>query len=269
MTDALTALEQMSADVTKLAATVSRTRGKTVEPERVRLLAKSVALVYYESVRPELDVVKERAGLVDEIDFVIAAILQLSTAAREKTAYVGQLNELRPYIQEAMVCVMKARGTPRLVLSLTERGILDTLKRMLPTTALSYEQVLRDVTEGQRVSWRGPGTELREVLREVMDHLAPDDQVMAAPGFQLEPELKRPTQKQKVRFILKARKSKSGALAVSEASVNTFEEGIATLARSTYQRGAVSTHTPTDGAEIRKLKGYVDALLVELLEVAG
>jgi hypothetical protein len=97
-----------------------------------------------------------------------------------------------------------------------------------------------------------------------MDHLAPDGDVMAAPGFKLEGDLKRPTQKQKVRFILKARKR---AVGVAEASLETFEEGIATLARSTYQRGSATTHASTDAGEVRKLKNYVDALLVELLEV--
>ena len=125
--------------------------------------------------------------------------------------------------------------------------------------------VLKDIAAGKRVSWRGTGTELREVLREVMDHLAPDAEVMAAPGFKLEGDLKRPTQKQKVRFILKARRRSVG---VAEDTVETVEAGIASLARSTYQRGSATTHTSTDAAEIRKLKNCVDALLVELLEIA-
>lgn len=136
------------------------------------------------------------------------------------------------------------------------------MKKCFP--AASYEQVLQDIATGKRVSWRGTGTELREVLREVMDHLAPDGDVMAASGFKLEGDLKRPTQKQKVRFILKARKR---AVGVAEASIETVEAGIATLARSTYQRGSVTTHASTDAAEVRKLKNYVDALLVELLEI--
>jgi hypothetical protein len=40
------------------------------------------------------------------------------------------------------------------------------------------------------------------------------------------------------------------------------------LARTTYTRGAVSTHTATSGAEIRNLKRYVEALLAELLEIS-
>jgi hypothetical protein len=109
---------------------------------------------------------------------------------------------------------------------------------------------------------------LREVLREVIDHLAPDDKVLAAPGFQLEPEQRTPTQKQKVRFILRARRNSSAAVSVAEASLETVDEAVASLARSTYRRGSVSTHMPTTVTEIRSLKRYVDALLAELLEIS-
>lgn len=265
MTEVLTALERLSKDVTKLTSIITAVRSKLVAPEKVERIARSIAEVYFGSIHSQVQTVQHRAGLADEIEFTVSAILRLSSEPREKSAYLGQVKELRIYLQEAMIDVMKARGVRRLVLSDTERAILTTLERMLPSTAASYEQVLQDIVAGKRVSWRGTGTELREVLREVMDHLAPDGDVMAAPGFKLEDDLKRPTQKQKVRFILKARKR---AVSVAEDSVETVEEVIASLARSTYQRGSATTHSSTDAAEIRKLKNYVDALLVELLEVA-
>ena len=268
MTDALDALEKISTALNDVTKAVIRSRGKFVDPDNILSSARQIAKTYYDSVHSELQAVQHRAGLADEIDFVIAAILQLTNAPRKKSAYVRQLKELRPYIQEAMIDVMKARGN-QLVLSKMEREILTTLERMLPVTANSYEQVLRDIVHGRRVSWRGTGAELREVLREVMDQLAPNDKVMAEPGFQLEKDRTAPTQKQKVRFILKARKAGSAAITVAEEALNTVEESIATLARSTYNRGSASTHGTTDGTEVRKLKRYIDALLAELLEVAG
>jgi hypothetical protein len=231
-------------------------------------VARAIATTYFESVRSDLDPVKSRAGLVEEIDFVIQQILQLAGGPREKQAYIGQLNELRPYLMEATIDLMKARGTPRLVLSQTERVILDTLAALLPSCAASYEQALRDIAQGARVSWRGTATELRETLRQVIDHLAPDDQVSVAAGFQLEAGQNRPTQKQKVRYILRARRSSSAAVTVAQASLDTVEEAVATLARSTYRRGSVSTHVGSTGREIKSLKRYVDALLGELLEVS-
>jgi hypothetical protein len=266
MTELLTALERLSKDVVKLTSVVESTRTKLVPAEKVHKLAHSIADTYFGSIHQDLQAVQHRAGLSDEIEFVVSAVLQLSSEPREKIAYFGQIKELRPYVQEAMIDVMKARGIRRVVLSETERSILSTLGKMLPSTASSYEQVLLDIAGAKRVSWRGTGTELREVLREVMDHLAPDGDVMAAPNFKLEPDLKRPTQKQKVRFILKARKR---AVGTAEGALDTVEEGIATLARSTYQRGSATTHSATDATEVRKIKNYADALLVELLEITA
>ncbi len=267
MIDALTALDRISKDVARLASSVGSVRTKSVQPALAQPIARAIAKTYFESVRPELLAVQDRAGLAEEIDFVLQSLLQLASAKREKEAYLGQITELRPYLLEATVDFMKARGSPRLVLSQTERAILDTLGRMLPVTGASYEQALLDIAQGKRVSWRGSAAELREVLREAIDHLAPDDKVLGSPGFQAEEGRTQPTQKQKVRFILRARKSNSTSVAVAEGSLNTVDESIAALARSTYTRGSASTHATTDASEIRKLKRYVDALLAELLEI--
>lgn len=268
MADALAALDEMAERVAVLSRAANSGRAKYLAVSEVQPVARAIATTYFEFIRSDLDAVKSRAGLVEEIDFVVQQILQLASGAREKQAYIGQLNELRPYLLEATVDLMKSRGTAQLVLSQTERAILDTLAALLPRSAASYEQALRDIAQGARVSWRGTATELRETLRDVIDHLAPDDKVSAAPNFQLEADQKRPTQRQKVRYILKARRSPSAAVAVAEASLNTVEEAVATLARSTYQRGSASTHVGTTGKEIKSLKRYVDALLAELLEIS-
>lgn len=267
MTDVLAALDQISEDVTKLTSAVKGVRAKTVQPSVVQPIARAIARAYFENVRSDLELVQTRAGLAEEIDWVLQGILQLAVAPREKEAYLGHIGELLPYLLEATIDVMKARGSSRLVLSQTERAILETLGRMLPAASASYEQALRDITQGGRVSWRGTASELREVLREVIDHLAPDEKVTATAGFQLEQGQKSPTQKQKVRFILRARKSSSAALTVAETSLATVDVAVAALARSTYQRGSASTHTLSSSSEIRSLKRYVDALLAELLEV--
>jgi hypothetical protein len=268
MADALAALDEMAGHLAALSRAANSGRSKYLAVSDVQPVARAIAITYFESIRTDLDAAKSRAGLVEEIDFVVQQILQLASGPREKQSYIGQLNELRPYLLEATVDLMKSRGTARLVLSQTERAILETLAALLPSCAASYEQALRDITQGGRVSWRGTATELRETLREVIDHFAPDDKVSALSSPQRESDESRPTQKQKVRYILKARRSPGAAVAVAEASLDTIDEAVATLARSTYQRSSVSTHLGTSGKEIKSLKRYVDALLAELLEVS-
>jgi hypothetical protein len=267
MADALLGLDEMNRHIAALSSAAISGRSKHLAGSIAQPIARAIATTYFESIRTSLDSVKSRAGLVDEIDFVVQQILQLASGQREKQAYIGQLNELRPFLLEATIDLMKSRGNPSLVLSETERAILDTLASLLPSCAASYEQALRDISQGARVSWRGTATELRETLREVMDHFAPDEKVSTAPGFQPEAGQTRPTQRQKVRYILKARRSSGAAVAVAEASLEIVDGSVAALARSTYQRGSVSTHIATTSKEIRNLKRYIDALLAELLEV--
>ena len=148
-----------------------------------------------------------------------------------------------------------------------EAGIVETLEKMLPQTALCYRQVLSDLFGQDRLSYRGTATELREVVREVLDHLAPDQAVQASPGFKLEKDRKGPTMKQKARYILKARGVGESSRAAPEQSVELLEEQIASLARSVYERGSASTHGATAKSQVLSFKGYADAVLAELLQL--
>jgi hypothetical protein len=138
---------------------------------------------------------------------------------------------------------------------------------MLPREALAYRQVLQDLTAQSRFSYRGTATELREVVREVLDHLAPNEAVMRSSGFKLEKDRRAPTMKQKARFILKARGLGESSRSAPENSVELLEEQIASLTRSVYDRGSVSTHNVTVKAEVLSFKAYADAVLAELLQV--
>ncbi len=46
-----------------------------------------------------------------------------------------------------------------------------------------------------------------------------------------------------------------------------IEEIGASIARSTYTRGAMSAHGQASATEVRQMKMYVDAVLAELLEI--
>jgi hypothetical protein len=258
----------MLSDVTKVAEIIDSSGAKWVKAADVQPRIATIAKLYFGSIRSNLEAVASRKPVVDEIDFVIQQLLSFTAARHERAAYNGQLNELRPYLLEAQIDLMKAKASADLVLSKIEQAILQTLRRMLPVSASSYEQVLRDIVDADRVSWRGTATELREVLREVIDELAPDGKVLASDGFVLEKDRTKPTQAQKVKYILRARKGRSAAIGTATQSLETVDAAIADLARSTYNRGSASTHSATDGVEVRRIKAYVDAVLAELLEVS-
>ena len=154
-----------------------------------------------------------------------------------------------------------------IVTSGVETQILTTLHKLVPSAGLSYEQALRDLRGAPRISYRGTAVELREALREVLDHLAPDADVMRSPGFKLEKDMTRPTMKQKAQFILKARGAVSGAISTPKDAIQRVEDASASLARSVYTRGSVSTHVATTREEVLTMKPYVDGVLAELLQL--
>jgi predicted pPIWI-associating nuclease len=162
-----------------------------------------------------------------------------------------------------------ARGRPlRVVLATpTERRIIDTLSKILVAAAASYEQCLTDLADPSRRSYRGAAHELREVLRETLDYLAPDAEVMAEPGFTLEKGTTRPTQRQKALHILRKRRLSREAMRAPELAVSMVDELGAAITRSAYTRGSMSAHGVGSGQEVRQLKMYVDAVLAELLEI--
>lgn len=149
----------------------------------------------------------------------------------------------------------------------TDRLIIDTLKDVCTSAAAAYSQALEDLGADKRESWRGPATDLRESLRETLDQMAPDDEVMKSPGFKLEKGALRPTMKQKVRYILKRRGMASGAMAAPETAVEGIEDIVGGLTRSVYTRSNISTHTPTDRSEVVRLHAWVRLVFCDLLEV--
>lgn len=153
------------------------------------------------------------------------------------------------------------------VITATERRIIDTLSRIVPAAAASYEQSLLDLGAPLRQSYRGVAHELRESLRETLDYMAPDVDVMAEPGFTLETGLTRPTQRQKALYILTKRRLSREAIRAPELAVAMIDELGAAIARSAYTRGSMSAHGAGSSPEVRQLKMYVDAVLAELLEI--
>jgi hypothetical protein len=143
--------------------------------------------------------------------------------------------------------------------------IMRKLDALVPSAALSYKQAVLDLGVDNRVSFRGPALELREALREILDHLAPDSEVAAAPGYAQERDRTGPTMKQKVRFIMK-KKGKRSSSDVPEQAVTAFEEAIAGLARAVYERSSKATHAAGERQTVVQIRRYVVAIFHEILD---
>jgi Predicted pPIWI-associating nuclease len=250
---------------------LKRNKGQLVSALQAREQAKAVVQDYFRHVRPYLIELSISHAKLEQLDWISQYLLKLASATNRKSTYQTRLNELKAIRGEIEIAIeigaAGAIGRPSArVVTATEGAILATIEKILPPTALSYRQVLQDLADPLRVSYRGTAAEVREVLRELLDHLAPDDAVLKS-GVKLEKDQKRPTMKQKAVFILKARGVGESTRKPAEDAVEAVQDSVGALARSVYSRGSQSTHVVTGRQEVLTLKGYADAVLADLLQI--
>jgi len=241
-------------------------KGKQVFKAAIRQDAKEIVDAYFREHREPL--VVSGPGNVSDIDAVMHRLLE--TAQRHSTAatYRSTLKELDGQLHQAERQALLVGSSSRIDHhEPVDQLILATLSGLLPSAARSYEQALSDLKAANRLSWRGPATDLREALRETLDHLAPDDEVTKTHGFKLEKDTTGPTMKQKVRHILGKRGADKSAMQSPEAATQAVDEIVGTFVRGVYTRSSISTHTPTDRMEILRIRDWVRVALCELLEV--
>jgi hypothetical protein len=254
-------------------SSVGRIKSVNVNREALRTEVRELVQDYFRSVRPTLIKLGLSDNALADLDGPAQELLRLAAGLNARASYVRSfraLHRARGAVErERELKLGETTTSPRtdLITSGVEVQILTTLRALVPSAAQSYEQALLDLRSAPRVSYRGTAVELREALREVLDHLAPDADVIASPGFKLERDATRPTMKQKAQFILKARGLASGALATPRDAIQRIEDASASLARSVYSRGSMSTHVATTREEVLTMKPYVDGVLAELLQV--
>lgn len=256
------------------AGALRKSKAINVNSTALRDGAKQVVQEYFREVRPELfrlNLPEENIGTLDEL---LQRLLELANGRNSKTSYLKVFRDLRkqgPAVEFERELLLGKRvaseDDPTLTATQLEEAILKTLSGLVPSAALSYEQAIRDLADADRVSARGTASEIREALREVLDHLAPDSDVKNSEGFKLEKGRDRPTMKQKVRFILRSRGLSRTSIASPEAAVERITSGTDSLARSLYDRGSLDTHVTTSRREVKQLKLYVDGVFAELLEI--
>lgn len=265
-------IRELAKELGRLKKLVSVTTGKQLWSVRAKAEMRDCVLLYFREIKSSLATLLVDT---DELDARMNALFVLTDKDATLATYKDALGSLERELHKIELASEVAKSGVSPVssnasrTSQTEERIVQTLQGLIPPTALSYQQVLQDIQDGKRISFRGTAAELREVLRETLDHLAPDEQVCAEAGFKLEKDRTKPTMRQKARYILRSRGKASGSIDVPEKSITIVEETVAGLIRSTYDRGSVETHTQSGISKpaLLQLKMYVDSVLSELLEI--
>lgn len=224
---------------------------------------------YFRTDRPFLLNELRREELFVGLDALLQELLRLaqtrSARARYSRVVADIEREWREFEIRAIPLAREVVGNEDL--SERQHRLSRTLERVCPAADACYRQALADIRNPSRVSWRGTASELREALRELLDTLAPDDAVMASPGFKLEPGPKAPTMKQKTRFILRSRRWSESARRPIEEAADIIEDKVGGFVRSVYSGSSASVHSPRDKKEVMSVLRFVEMSLAELLEL--
>ena len=265
-------LAMLREQLKKIRNLLNRARAKQVQAQSIIRSSKNLVTQYFNDTRP----VFQLNGLDDEslggLDNWMQQLLILSQKSSLKSRYNGIVKSIDQElngIEVALLTTSTDSPSPSIhKLDGKEKRIATTLTGLVESAGLSYEQACLDLRDNDRCSYRGAAAELRETLREVLDHLAPDKKVVSQNNFKFEKDQKQPTMKQKVRHILKSRGKNKSQTEAPESAVTLVEERVGALARSVYNRSSVSTHISTSKQEVQQIKAYVDVVLGELLEIA-
>jgi hypothetical protein len=249
---------------------LARYKAQNVNAAGLREQARELVSTFFNQTRPVLQRRGVANAATEALENDLLHLVELASGKNSKASYrklIRHIRGRRKKIETGLEFLIGVENPVIPSLSPVERAILQTLEEMIPSAGASYKQLLLDLQQKGRASYRGTAAELREVVREVLDILAPDNDVMAAPGFTLEAGHAGPTMAQKVRFILKARKVTVPARGTAEAAAEIVDQSVATLGRSVYTRGAMNVHTARTLHEVQNFKMYADAVLGELLEI--
>lgn len=233
-----------------------------------RAEAREVAQRYFRRARAVL----QNAGLagpLEALDPAFQRIIELSDGNNAAASYKKQIGVIGKIIPKVTSGLELNQSVAVIAPNPNEEDvrIIQTLEGLVPSAALSYRQAIIDLADETRLSFRGPALELREALRETLDHLAPDEDVTSADGYKQEKDRTGPTMKQKVRFILKSRGQNKSATALPEQTTSTVDEMVGTLTRSVYERSSVATHVATEQKVVLQIRRYVVAVLHHILEI--
>lgn len=260
--DTILRVEQLHKDLRRLKA-------KHVNSQTDRQSFQSLVDEYFRQIRPSIAIYPALHGKLGEVDTIFHEILTLTHSRSTVVAYRKCLSRCKiALIQlEALSLTQASSSAGGQQNHGIDRQIIETLRSLVPSAAAAYEQALADLEDSKRTSYRGPATDLREALRETLDHLAPDADVIKQEGYRAEPNASGPTMKQKVRYILVTRGISRTLTETSERAADAIEEAVGTFVRSVYTRSNVSTHTPTDRNEVLRIRDWVRVVMCELLEI--
>jgi hypothetical protein len=238
--------------------------------------AKNVARIYFRVARPQLRILTIDSQVIGELDRSVESLFTSANNGAAPATIVQCVSgiliqaEKTSLLREYRISDISFEEAAPRASSITsqEEQVISTLHDLVPSAARAYRQAILDSADTTRLSYRGPANEFREALREALDHLAPDSDVTSKPGFSFEDNQTTPTRKQKVRFILNARKTPRAAAKVPEELADLIDNKVAGITGATYTLANVTAHIETERIEVLRVRRYTLLVLSEILAIS-
>ena len=248
---------------------IRKLNSKQIQKKSFKDKGKKIVKRYFNEIRPKILSQTIERNYFNTLDFQFQNLLSLTNANSLRSKYLSIVKTIRKELDQVEARIITSgqiNQTSRAEFSDFEKSVLFTLEKLPCPADLSYKQALLDIRDNSRISYKGTANEMRETLREVLSYLAPDEKVKSQEGFTFEKGADKPTQKQKISFILSQRNiSKAYKKAPAEAVEIIENKG--NFTRAVYNRASMSVHGQYTREEIMRLKKYLDIVLSELLEL--
>lgn len=251
------------------------TQAHSINSTELRADARACVKSYFRETRPGLKILGVDGDLLSDLDEGLVGVLKLAMKQSAKSAYTSLLDNLQDLVEAVMV-EREYRYSEQAFLEASPAGvdlldhenlIYESLSDLVPSAARSYRQGIIDLSDENRISYRGAANEFRETLRELLDHLAPDEDVMGEDGFELVKGQSLPTRRQKASHILNARGASKSAMKVPVGFIESIEDKVAAIVSATYSRTNVAAHIQMERNDVISIKRFLDAVLAELLSL--
>ncbi len=257
----------------RLISMLARSKAKLVSAVEERNHVRSFVAAWFGEYRPAfLELIADEEQFLP-IDDVMQGLLKLASEPSSRLIYTRLTRNVRKHFRDHLLVPLSRAHWSRAP-ERAPAGVDPEVARRLRTLdadlAESYEQVVEDLADGNRKTYRGTAAELREVIRGVLVQLAPDEKVKNTDWYK---EARRtgtraesnPTQSERTKFILRQRTAGSAAVEAAESYMLSIEDRLGHVVRASYRRASDSTHTGAERQELAQQLRYANALLAELL----
>lgn len=265
-------VDQFIDSLISLERQLSLKSAKRVNTGEEKNAVRAVVGTWFRTFKPLFASLLDSEELLAPVDDCLQSLLRLATTLSARSSYLTLLRKTtRIFKNDLLMPLTKAywEKLPQTSSSDYHEVVASRLEAMALSLKDSYEQVVRDLSSDERKSYKGTANELRELLREVLHRLAPDEAIRKQRWFiathPKDIDKVRPKLAERTKHILRQRGRGDSVTDAVKSYAEAAEDLLGRVVRSTYTRANASTHTHQAKQEIQAQLRYLNALFLELL----